>query len=515
MKKINKNHLQMYVPNKSYEKLTELPIISTSNKYPEIGNSIEFKNEVSLVQSQEILRLGQPLYKRSIAILLLFLLFVLVIFSVYFLRFLFSPEKKNKPKTPDVTPIIIPDINYACLIDAGSTSSKEFIFKWQSSYEKNFIPEIILVKNNAIKPPLASLKEKMDIQNHTKQLLDYCEKEINIISNNTFNIQKTPFYLKATAGMRSLSENEQNQIIDVVRDSIQESHFLFLKKEWARVITGNEEGIYGWISVNYLTKSLSENNNLNMIKNTYGVMDLGGSSLEITFLSNSTSKSGSFYEIDIGKLNYSLYTYSFSHYGQNEMFKKITIDLIENNEKNDNLIIPHPCMFKNYNESFYYNNTNYYFYGLGDFEKCGEIAKKQINKKECLEENCSMEGVYQPKIEKDLKFYAISGFAYLGEYLKLNKTEYYSAKDVLNATRKLCQKEVEEIKKEYGENLEYSKIYCFSGNYIYYMFVDGFGFEENWKNIIFSNQINGEDASSWSLGAMVHEKSFLDFRRRL
>ena len=502
----------MSIQKKNFDKLTELPILNSNiiNNNSELENSSEFKTDIS----QDIIKLNSPLYKRIIIIFVIILLFIFVLFSIYFIIHFYKSQKIKNP-TNEKDPIITPNINYACIIDAGSTSSKEYIYKWQSSNESNFIPEITPVKNNAFKPPLSSLKQKIDIENHTKKLLEYCEKEINIISNNTFDIKKTPFYLKATAGMRSLPENEQDQIIKVVREEIQKSNFLFLYKEWARVITGNEEGIYGWISVNYLTKSLIENNNLNIIKNTYGVMDLGGSSLEITFLSEFFTNSENFYEIDIGKLKYSLYTFSFSHYGQNDMFKKVLIYLIENNEQSNNVNIPHPCLYKNYNESFNYNNTNYYFYGIGNFEKCGEITKKQIIKKMCIEENCSIEGIYQPKIEKNQKFYAISGFAYVAEYLGLNKTIYYSAKDILNATEKLCHKNVEEIKKEHGDNMEYAKIYCFSGNYIYNIFVDGFGFEENWKNIILSNEINGEDASSWSLGAMVHEKSFLNFRRRI
>ena len=128
------------------------------------------------------------------------LLFVLVTFSVYYVKLLYKSEKIKNPKTPDEIPIQTPNINYACIIDAGSTSSKEFIYKWKSSNEKNYIPEITPVKNNALKPALAKLKEKLDIETHTRKLLDYCEKEINIISNNTFDIKKNTFLFKSNSG---------------------------------------------------------------------------------------------------------------------------------------------------------------------------------------------------------------------------------------------------------------------------------------------------------------------------
>jgi Golgi nucleoside diphosphatase len=76
--------------------------------------------------------------------------------------------------------------------------------------------------------------------------------------------------------------------------------FLF-HHEWARVIAGNcvvefqtislsinfageEEGVYGWISVNQAYGTLLQEQ-----ENTLGSLDLGGSSMQITFFPKHTS----------------------------------------------------------------------------------------------------------------------------------------------------------------------------------------------------------------------------------
>ena len=85
---------------------------------------------------------------------------------------------------------------------------------------------------------------------------------------------------------------------------------------WARIISGEQEGIYGWIALNYLTGYLSPHpftaskaasmesdaesaldslDQGNMVRaaseglKTVGALDLGGSSLEVTFIPGKTN----------------------------------------------------------------------------------------------------------------------------------------------------------------------------------------------------------------------------------
>ncbi len=55
--------------------------------------------------------------------------------------------------------------------------------------------------------------------------------------------------------MRLLSPDVQTEILTSVRAYLSTSGFYF-KSEWAQVISGLQEGIFGWITVNYLVHDL-------------------------------------------------------------------------------------------------------------------------------------------------------------------------------------------------------------------------------------------------------------------
>ncbi len=66
----------------------------------------------------------------------------------------------------------------------------------------------------------------------------------------------TPIYLKATAGMRALSETQRNNIMIKVRQIFSGLPFLF-QNDWASIISGAEEGAFNWIAANYLLGRIS------------------------------------------------------------------------------------------------------------------------------------------------------------------------------------------------------------------------------------------------------------------
>ena len=93
-----------------------------------------------------------------------------------------------------------------------------------------------------------------------------------------------------------------------------------------------------------------------------------------------------FANIKIGKRNYNVYSHSFENYGQDEMFDKSFKYLIKQNEKenNNNVTIEHPCLlngyFENYTDKEY--SKDYVFVGNNNIEKCQEIIKNLIEKKD-------------------------------------------------------------------------------------------------------------------------------------
>ncbi|VDQ10921.1 unnamed protein product [Trichobilharzia regenti] len=97
-------------------------------------------------------------------------------------------------------------------------------------------------------PGLSSFADKLDeIPKYISSLLDVAVENIP-----TSALPNTPLFIMATAGMRLLSPTQQDMIWQTVRDHVK-SHYRFdFKYSDAYTISGTEEGLFGWISVNYL-----------------------------------------------------------------------------------------------------------------------------------------------------------------------------------------------------------------------------------------------------------------------
>jgi Golgi nucleoside diphosphatase len=74
-----------------------------------------------------------------------------------------------------------------------------------------------------------------------------------------------PIYLKATGGLRTLPRHERVRIMTAVRELFND-HETFnpfsFEDERARVISGEEEAIYGWVGVNFALGTLIQDSTL-------------------------------------------------------------------------------------------------------------------------------------------------------------------------------------------------------------------------------------------------------------
>ncbi|GFW45297.1 ectonucleoside triphosphate diphosphohydrolase 1 [Trichonephila clavipes] len=101
----------------------------------------------------------------------------------------------------------------------------------------------------------------------------------------------------------------------------------------------------------------------------------------------------------------------------------------------------------------------------------------------------------------NIKFMAFSGFYYVVNFL--NATG--SLDKLISATKEWCNMTWDEIKQSQPESqLQYVSRYCFAATYIIELLTSKYGFDStSWKNLEFSNQIEGADVG-WSLGFMIY-----------
>lgn len=83
-------------------------------------------------------------------------------------------------------------------------------------------------------------------------LLDFARE---VLKEKKDQWENYPIYLKATGGLRTLSQPERVRLMDCVRELFNDKEFnpFAFEDERARVISGEEEAIYGWVGVNFGT----------------------------------------------------------------------------------------------------------------------------------------------------------------------------------------------------------------------------------------------------------------------
>jgi len=211
----------------------------------------------------------------------------------------------NKRQLDNLSPELEDHLKYAIIIDAGSSGTRIQIYSW---IDTNFLKEKIknTEKNEYLKyitddglpvigqgsssdnfdyqlkieGGISSYENKVkDIDEHIKYIMDYAE---SVIPKNKY--EETEVYLFATAGMRLLSLEKQEEILNEIYGYMKDNYKFKIKDKETniRVITGEEEGLFGWISTNYLEHGFSVDEETNE-RETYNFVDMGGASTQIAF----------------------------------------------------------------------------------------------------------------------------------------------------------------------------------------------------------------------------------------
>ncbi|XP_065428366.1 ectonucleoside triphosphate diphosphohydrolase 8-like isoform X1 [Chrysemys picta bellii] len=334
--------------------------------------------------------------------------------------------------------------------------------------------------------------------------------------------RETPTYLGATAGMRLLREQNSTKadlIFAEVSKTIRQYPVDF---RGARILTGNEEGSFGWITINYLLETL--------IKFSFtgtwihpeaaavvGALDLGGASTQITFHPGRAIEDNNTEVLFwLYGTNYSLYTHSYLCYGENQALKKLIASLREENLTSQQ--ISHPCYPRGYEE----NVTAAALYdspcvpapaahdpsqiltvrGTGAPAECRNAVQKLFNFTACgANRTCGFNGVYQPP--EHGQFFAFSGFYSVFHFLNL--TSGHPLSDVSATIEHFCAKDWKEVQMvDPGMNKTRLQDYCAASTYILTLLLQGYKFDnETWSNIHFHWQVAAVDVG-WSLGYMLN-----------
>ncbi|NXA63618.1 ENTP8 diphosphohydrolase, partial [Mohoua ochrocephala] len=421
-------------------------------------------------------------------------------------------------RVEDVT--LPPTVKYGMVFDAGSSHTSLFVYEWDSDKENDIgvVSQSLScdvqgqgISSYANNPPEAG--------NSLRECLD---KALQVIPAE--KQRDVPAYLGATAGMRLLREQNRSaaeRVLAEVAKTMQEYPVAF---KGARILTGEEEGAYGWITINYLLDSFTKYSPKAHAwlrpeaASIFGALDLGGASTQITFMPGGSvlsQKEAS--EFTLYGYSYNIYTHSYLCYGQNEMLKRLAKELIVSSPSTR---VHHPCYPKGYNETVSLSSlraspctggsdprlplgdSSVTLEGGGDAGGCLAALRKLFNFSACGQrQDCTFDGVYQPPLRG--QFIAFSAFYYNFKFLNL--TEGQPLAVVREAIEGLCSRSWEDLSSSYPrENPKRLPKYCTNANYILTLLLDAYGFNESsWNNISFQMKAGSADVG-WTLGYMLN-----------
>ena len=168
------------------------------------------------------------------------------------------------------------------MIDAGSTGSRIHIYKFNNcgptpAYEYEVFKQL--------QPGLSSYRDSP--RGAAESLDPLFEEALRVVPEPLRKC--TPVAVKATAGLRRLGAKESADILAAVRARIEQRYPFSLQGPDAVVIMdGRDEGVYAWLTANYLLKTLappptSATGAAAGAAQPYAVLDLGGASTQIVF----------------------------------------------------------------------------------------------------------------------------------------------------------------------------------------------------------------------------------------
>ena len=139
-----------------------------------------------------------------------------------------------------------------------------------------------------IEPGLSYFQSPSDASESLQPLLEFASQ--SLAERRIHN--KVPVYLMATAGLRVLPSNRQDELLSVVRSRLhawvldqRDTIFEFVD-DYVRIISGQEEALYSWVATNFvlgLLDSASTAANQPVSKASKNVVELAGSSVQVSF----------------------------------------------------------------------------------------------------------------------------------------------------------------------------------------------------------------------------------------
>lgn len=274
---------------------------------------------------------------------------------------------------------------FTVVVDCGSTGTRVNVYEWMLRDASEW--ELPILVNSYPDNLIKNQTSNSSCQYHCLQTEPGLDKFISNTSGVRASLEplinwakqwvpeerhpETPIFVLATAGLRRLAVKDATRILDDVESVVKEHPFVF-KRSWIRVLHGKEEAYYGWVALNYKMGRLGNHSRLP----TFGLLDLGGSSLQVAMEVHDTVNLEQLVRLKVGPIEHRVLAYSFSAFGLREAFDRTLVMLTQNEtlrQRDGNYILSHPCLNPNYMQNY----TCYNWHAMNTADKILLGSRKQ------------------------------------------------------------------------------------------------------------------------------------------
>ncbi|KAM0748379.1 hypothetical protein T439DRAFT_304797 [Meredithblackwellia eburnea MCA 4105] len=442
-----------------------------------------------------------------------------------------SPQKgKAKPGSSKCTPPPGKKAkSYALMIDAGSTGSRLHLYTFSHcDPEPNALPKLEDEGFFTTKPGLSSYAGKpREAAESLRVLLDHAIAGVPADERKC-----TPIAVKATAGLRLLGVKESNAILEEVERWLQQEWPFSLVEDGVMVMDGKDEGVYAWITINFLLGMIGPSNDDPSA--TAAVMDLGGASTQIvfepTFQTNSKLAPGDHvYDLDFAGKAHVLYQHSHLGYGlmqaRRAVHNLVAFSYVWSSAPKGKTIewddltksdkIHNPCMFKGETKVVDLDPpgrkpVTVTMVGTGaGFEACRRVVDVMIAKDAmCETPPCAFAGVYQPALGEVFSAGKVWALSYFYDRIApLGLTSPFRISELRQLTSDVCAGRNSPKWSRFKGNaealaeLDDRPEYCLDLTFQYSLLALGYELDEE-RQIWMGKKVAGVELG-WALGAAI------------
>lgn len=281
---------------------------------------------------------------------------------------------------------------FTVVVDCGSTGTRVSVYEWMLKGGLIYRDLPILIHaypDNATNAP----SRKDSCQYHCMQTEPGLDKFVGNSSRVRASLEPliiwaeqwvpterrgdTPIFVLATAGLRRLPWKDARRVLDDVEDVIKEHRFMY-KKSWIRVLSGKEEAYYGWVALNYKMGIFNKSTGLP----TLGLLDLGGSSLQVVAEIDESDEDEFVMKSKIGSFEHEMLAYSLPAFGLNEAFDRTVVMLSHSQALKESVRgtfeVSHPCLSSSFMQSYSCKGC----FGLGSNDSEGfhsQVKRNELN----------------------------------------------------------------------------------------------------------------------------------------